>query len=310
MVIAYRVLFFLGIKVVEVSHQYGIKLEPVIGPRCAEQSALIVGRGQPANGLGNAECDDGQADEQGDAEIESRKSKGEESENYDATHMEELEEEVEFRMVLGGARAVINNGLAQAGGIGAGIWGANALDVLFAEKLVLVRGGWHVVAQAQVHRGWMLLCSGGWPVPMRLRKGEALRGLVATQETNEYKVVPMSDSRFPRSVFAVGADPDPRFTLANERTFLAWIRTSLALIAGGVALEAFDVPLPGTLRAAVSVFMLIVAIILPVVAWGHWKQSERAMRENRSLPFSFGLPVLVAVIVVVAGALLVGEFLV
>ena len=158
--------------------------------------------------------------------------------------------------------------------------------------------------------GWVLLCSGGWPVPMRLREGEALRGLVATQETNEYKVVPMSDSRFPRSVFAVGTDPDPRFTLANERTFLAWIRTSLALIAGGVALEAFDVPLPGTLRAAVSVFMLIVAIILPVVAWGHWKQSERAMRENRSLPFSLGLPVLVAVIVVVAGALLVGEFLV
>ena len=145
---------------------------------------------------------------------------------------------------------------------------------------------------------------------IRDREGEALRGLIATQEANEYKVVPMSDSRFPRSVFAVGTDPDPRFTLANERTFLAWIRTSLALIAGGVALEAFDVPLPGTLRAAVSVFMLIVAIILPVVAWGHWKQSERAMRENRSLPFSFGLPVLVAVIVVVAGALLVGEFLV
>nr|WP_301979777.1 DUF202 domain-containing protein [Corynebacterium tuberculostearicum] len=92
----------------------------------------------------------------------------------------------------------------------------------------------------------------------------------------------MSDSRFPRSVFAVGTDPDPRFTLANERTFLAWIRTSLALIAGGVALEAFDVPLPGTLRAAVSVFMLIVAIILPVVAWGIGSnQSARCERIDR-----------------------------
>lgn len=134
-------------------------------------------------------------------------------------------------------------------------------------------------------------------------------GLITTRMANEYKVVPMSDSRFPRSVFAVGTDPDPRFTLANERTFLAWIRTSLALIAGGVALEAFDVPLPAELRSAVSVFMLVVAIILPLVAWVHWKQSERAMREERSLPFSFAIPVLVVAIMVVAGALVVGEFL-
>ena len=34
--------------------------------------------------------------------------------------------------------------------------------------------------------------------------------------------------RFPRGVFARGTDPDPRFTLANECTFLAWVRTSLA----------------------------------------------------------------------------------
>ncbi len=135
------------------------------------------------------------------------------------------------------------------------------------------------------------------------------RGLITTRMANEYKVVPMSDSRFPRSVFAVGTDPDPRFTLANERTFLAWIRTSLALIAGGVALEAFDVPLPAELRSAVSVFMLVVAIILPLVAWVHWKQSERAMREERPLPFSFAIPVLAVAIVVVAGALVVGEFL-
>jgi putative membrane protein len=38
----------------------------------------------------------------------------------------------------------------------------------------------------------------------------------------------MSDRRFPRSVFSRGTEPDARFTLANERTFLAWIRTALA----------------------------------------------------------------------------------
>jgi hypothetical protein len=33
-------------------------------------------------------------------------------------------------------------------------------------------------------------------------------------------------------------EPDYRFTFANERTFLAWIRTALALIAGGVAVAS------------------------------------------------------------------------
>ena len=32
-----------------------------------------------------------------------------------------------------------------------------------------------------------------------------------------------------------GHEPDYRFTLANERTFLAWIRTSLGLMAVGLA---------------------------------------------------------------------------
>lgn len=43
-----------------------------------------------------------------------------------------------------------------------------------------------------------------------------------------------ADKRWPRSVFGVGDEPDARFTFANERTFLAWIRTSLALLAGAV----------------------------------------------------------------------------
>lgn len=42
-------------------------------------------------------------------------------------------------------------------------------------------------------------------------------------------------TRFPRRVFGEGQEPDARFSLANERTFLAWIRTSMALLAGGVA---------------------------------------------------------------------------
>jgi putative membrane protein len=46
-------------------------------------------------------------------------------------------------------------------------------------------------------------------------------------------------SRLAEKLLPGGTEPDPRFTLANERTFLAWIRTSLALLAGGIAVEAF-----------------------------------------------------------------------
>src|SRR5690625_7704897 len=45
-----------------------------------------------------------------------------------------------------------------------------------------------------------------------------------------------ADGRRPASVYSVGSDPDARFSLANERTALAWLRTALALVAGGVAL--------------------------------------------------------------------------
>ncbi len=55
---------------------------------------------------------------------------------------------------------------------------------------------------------------------------------------------------------AAEQEPDYRFTLANERTFLAWIRTALALIAGGVAVVQF-VPQFGVagVRHALSVVL-------------------------------------------------------
>ena len=35
----------------------------------------------------------------------------------------------------------------------------------------------------------------------------------------------------------LGEAPDYRFSLANERTFLAWIRTALGFLAAGVGLD-------------------------------------------------------------------------
>lgn len=116
-------------------------------------------------------------------------------------------------------------------------------------------------------------------------------------------------SRFPRSVYGEGTEPDPRFTLANERTFLAWIRTALALIAAGVALEALGLGIHPQLRLAASLVLILVGIATPVQAWFGWMSAERAMRRERPLPAArLALPVGIAI--VVAGVLIVvGVFL-
>jgi putative membrane protein len=81
-------------------------------------------------------------------------------------------------------------------------------------------------------------------------------------------------------------DPDPRFTFANERTFLAWNRTALALIVGGLAVVQF-------LKIAFGGAQLIVA--LPLIGLGGaisyasyrlWQDNERALRRGEPLPRS------------------------
>ena len=90
--------------------------------------------------------------------------------------------------------------------------------------------------------------------------------------------------RFPRSVYSVGAEPDPRFSLANERTYLAWIRTSLALMAAGVALQVFDIG-GGSVQSVVASVMLIASSIgVPLHAWWGWARTEKSMRQSEALP--------------------------
>lgn len=105
----------------------------------------------------------------------------------------------------------------------------------------------------------------------------------------------------------VGTDPDYRFTLANERTFLAWLRTGLALLAGAVALASLVHDFgPRSVRIAITVFLLILSLTVTVGAYVRWDRAERALRENRSLP-SDPLPRLivagVAIVIVGAAAL-------
>ena len=109
----------------------------------------------------------------------------------------------------------------------------------------------------------------------------------------------MNRTRSPRSVYEVGDEPDVRFTLANERTFLAWIRTALALIAGGVALEALALPLRPALRLTASIILVVLGLMVPLLSWYTWGRVERALRSGSPLPgSSVALPVAVGVAVV------------
>lgn len=82
-----------------------------------------------------------------------------------------------------------------------------------------------------------------------------------------------------------GTEPDPRFSLANERTFLAWVRTSLGLTAGAVALEAFaGDEIPELIRTPLACILLVLAGLLAIVAFRRWISIEFAMRHQQPLP--------------------------
>lgn len=102
-----------------------------------------------------------------------------------------------------------------------------------------------------------------------------------------------------------GRSPDPRYSLANERTFLAWVRTSLALI-------AFEIALPAVMRDVWSLTsirlwaaaLLLAAAAMTVGATVRWRRVERAMRRGEDLPPSLmAVALLVTVLLGVAVAL-------
>lgn len=105
---------------------------------------------------------------------------------------------------------------------------------------------------------------------------------------------------------STGVDPDYRYTLANERTFLAWFRTALALIAGGVAVVQLLPPqhFPGE-RRVVGVLLALGGGALSVAAVQRWRRVQAAMRRGEELPgtriplvLGVGLAALTAAVVV------------
>ena len=109
----------------------------------------------------------------------------------------------------------------------------------------------------------------------------------------------------PQELREIGTTPDYRFSLANERTYLAWLRTGLALMAGGLAAAQFlsAMPLP-YLREAIAITLLVLGALVVIRAIDHWARTERAMRLKEDLPVS-RFPAVLAVMIGFGGLLLV-----
>jgi putative membrane protein len=106
-------------------------------------------------------------------------------------------------------------------------------------------------------------------------------------------------------VYGTGSEPDARFSFANERTFLAWIRTSLALLAAGVALDALHLPDPEVVRHGLAMLLVLLGMLCAVAAWTRWAGAERAMRREEPLPSSWSIVVVTVGVLAVAIVLLV-----
>ncbi|SNS65344.1 putative membrane protein [Rhodococcoides kyotonense] len=79
--------------------------------------------------------------------------------------------------------------------------------------------------------------------------------------------------------------PDERFTLASERTFLAWMRTSLGLLAGGIAIVHL-VPdfSTGWVRTTLGLVLIFMAASAAMVGLRRWLQVRKALESGAPMP--------------------------
>jgi putative membrane protein len=103
-----------------------------------------------------------------------------------------------------------------------------------------------------------------------------------------------------------GLEPDVQLSFANERTFLAWNRTALALVTAGLAvtqlLPPFDVP--GG-RRMIGIPLIVLGVVIALSSLWQWRANERAMVEGRPLPES-RLPMLVALVIGITALVALG----
>lgn len=107
-------------------------------------------------------------------------------------------------------------------------------------------------------------------------------------------------SRTPRGVYERGTEPDPLYTLANERTYLAWLRLAITLLAAAVAIDRLFLEHPWFGSEVLALGLVAIAFGACAVGVRRWWATERALRLRRPLP-GFGAPLLGIVAVLLVG---------
>ena len=101
-------------------------------------------------------------------------------------------------------------------------------------------------------------------------------------------------------MYGQGTEPDPLYTLANERTYLAWLRFAVTLLAAAVAIDRLFIDHPFAGSQALALSLVVIAVGACALGVRRWWVTELAMRRRRPLP-GFTTPLLVALALVLIG---------
>ena len=124
---------------------------------------------------------------------------------------------------------------------------------------------------------------------------------MADNEVMEFDRESPAGTRMPRAVYEHGSEPDPLYSLANERTYLAWLRLAVTLLAAAVAIDRLFLEHPWYGSEVLALGLVAIALGACALGVRRWWASELALRVRRPLP-GFGTPLLLALAVGLVGA--------
>lgn len=124
---------------------------------------------------------------------------------------------------------------------------------------------------------------------------------MADNEVMDFDAGAERGSRSPRRVYDVGQEPDPLYTLANERTYLSWLRLAVTLLAAAVAIDRLFLERPRSESQILALGLVVIAFATCGLGVRRWWAAERALRLRRPLP-GFGTPLWAVMAVVLVGA--------